>query len=85
MGLITTQNDLADFLGNLENARKLNDLVEDIRYALMDYQVRPSKTLAPLFLMSALDFIATRHLQQALSKYCESRSLMVWLCIVICE
>lgn len=62
MGSMTTRNDLVDFLGNLENAQKLNDLVEDIRYAVMDYQVRPPKTLAPPFLMFALDFIATRHL-----------------------
>jgi len=40
MGSITAREDLAGFLDNPENARKLNGLVEGIRYALMDYQVR---------------------------------------------
>ena len=34
-----TQMDLTDFLKDPENAQKLNSLVEDIRYALMNYQV----------------------------------------------
>ena len=37
---MTTQNDLAQFLNDLENIQNLNRLVEDIRYAFMDYQVR---------------------------------------------
>jgi len=36
---MTTQEDVAYFLNNPENAQKLNSLVEDIRHALMDYQV----------------------------------------------
>lgn len=40
-----TRNDLADFLNNPENAQGLNVLVEDIRYALMDYQVCTPKQL----------------------------------------
>jgi len=40
MDSITAREDLAGFLDNSENARKLNGLVEGIRYALMDYQVR---------------------------------------------
>jgi len=39
MDLVTTQEDLAGFLNNIEDAHKLNSLVEDVRYALMDYQV----------------------------------------------
>jgi len=35
-----TQKDIAQFLNNTENAQKLNDLVDDIREAVMDYQVR---------------------------------------------
>ena len=42
---MTTQDDLVDFLKNPENAQMLNGLVEDIRYALIDYQVRTLKTL----------------------------------------
>jgi len=45
MALMATQEDLADFFKNPENARKVNDLVEDVRYALTDYQVRTPKTL----------------------------------------
>ena len=37
---MTTQKDIAQFLNNTENAQKLNDLVDDIREAVMDYQVR---------------------------------------------
>jgi len=36
---MTAHNDLANFLKQTENAQKLNGLVEDIRYALIDYQV----------------------------------------------
>ena len=46
MNSITTRNDLVDFLNDPENTQTLNILVEDIRYALMDYQVCPSKPLA---------------------------------------
>jgi len=39
MDSIVTQQDLTCFLNDPENAQRLNSLVEDIRYALMDYQV----------------------------------------------
>jgi len=39
-----TQTDLAEFLKNPENAREVNGLVEDIHYALTDYQVRTPRT-----------------------------------------
>ena len=39
LGSIMTQNDLVDFLNNPENAERVGGLVEDIHYALMDYQV----------------------------------------------
>jgi len=39
MGSIATQNNHVDFLNNPENAQKVDALVDDIRYALMDYQV----------------------------------------------
>ena len=45
---MATQKNIAQFLNNTENAQKLNDLVDDIREALMDYQVRTSKWLAPV-------------------------------------
>ena len=36
---ITTRDDLADFLKDPENAQRLDCIVEDVRYVLMDYQV----------------------------------------------
>ena len=40
MGSVTGRNDLADLLNSPENAQRLNGLVEDVRYALVEYQVR---------------------------------------------
>jgi len=48
MNSMTAQKDLAHFLSNPENSQKLNGLVEDVRYALMDYQVRTPKGLTPI-------------------------------------
>jgi len=45
MGSVATREDLALFLGIPKNAQKINSLVEDIRDALMDYQVCPPKSL----------------------------------------
>jgi len=45
MGSMAAQKDLAEFFKNPQNAQKLNELVEDIRYALIDYQVRTPKRL----------------------------------------
>ena len=39
MRSMATHSDLMGFLSNPENAQKLNGLVEDIRYALMEYHV----------------------------------------------
>jgi len=50
---MTTQGDIAQFLSNAENAQKLNDLVDDIREAVMDYQVRTSEGLSLSMLTSA--------------------------------
>jgi len=48
IGLVATQEDLALFLGIPENALKVNDLVEDVRDALMNYQVwSPRSLLSP--------------------------------------
>ena len=37
--VMTTQDDLAHFLNSPENAWGVNTIVDDIRYAMMDYQV----------------------------------------------
>jgi len=39
MDSVMAQEDLALFLRTPENAQRLNGLVEDVRYALIDYQV----------------------------------------------
>ena len=45
MGSMTSQNNLATFLDDPENAQWVNGLVEDIHHALMDYQVCTPKRL----------------------------------------
>ena len=45
IGSMPSQNGLMGFLDDPGNARWMNGLVEDIRYALMDYQVCASKRL----------------------------------------
>ena len=45
MDQVAAQKDIAQFLNNADNAQKLNDLVEDIREAVMDYQVRTYRGL----------------------------------------
>ena len=59
---ITTQKDLAQFLSDAENAQKLNDLVEDIRDALIGYQVCTSNPLVLITSDNAPDLITTRYL-----------------------
>ena len=43
--MIAAQKDIVGFLNNADNAQRLNDSVEDIREAVMDYQVRTSRGL----------------------------------------
>ena len=40
LDLMATQKNIVQFLNNPDNAQKLNDLMDDIREAVMDYQVR---------------------------------------------
>ena len=44
MGSVTGRTDLVDFLNSPENAQRLNGLVEDVRYAVVEYQVRAPDT-----------------------------------------
>jgi len=46
LGVMTTQSNLAHFLNNPENAQRVDSLVEDICYTLMEYQVCTQKGLA---------------------------------------
>ena len=48
MDMMATQDGLTHFLNDPENAQRMNGLVEDIHYALMDYQVCTPKSLAPV-------------------------------------
>ena len=74
MGSVATRKDLMDFLKNPENAWNLNGLVEDIRYALIDYQVCIPKRLALPVPDICSDIIAMGHLQRELPEDCESHS-----------
>jgi len=60
---MTIQKDIAQFLNNTENAQKLNDLVDDIREAVMDYQVRILREPALIASNITPDFLATGYLQ----------------------
>ena len=61
MNSMTTQNNFGDFLNDPENAQKFNGLVEDIRHALIDYQVCTLKHLLSLYLTFTSDFTTTRY------------------------
>ena len=75
METMTSRKDLALFLKTPENAHKLNSLVEDIRCALMDYQVCSPKSLALAVADVCSDFFTVGYLQRGLSADCESHSL----------
>ena len=61
---MTTQKDIVQFLSNADNAQKLNDLVDDIREAVMDYQVRTSEGLVLSVSYIPTDFLTAGYLQQ---------------------
>jgi len=85
MDSMTTQKDLADFLKTPRNAQKVNDLVEDIRYALMNYQVRIPKMLTWTYLIFATDVVTAGHLRRGLSADREFHSLTVAPFVVTCK
>jgi len=65
LGPLKAQGRVEGFFTNAENAGKLGGLVEDIRDAMMEYQVRGSSYLFAPRLTFVLDLTATRDLQQA--------------------
>ena len=69
------QRKIEGFLTNAENAEKLAGLVEDIRDAVMDYQVCGQNNLISPCLIPISDFIATRHLLQELQTHCKPHFL----------
>ena len=60
---MTARRDLAEFLCKPENGQRLNILVEDIRYALMDYQVRTPRQLTLVISNPSSGFLTTRYLR----------------------
>jgi len=70
--LLSEQGKVEGFFNNIKNADELSGLVEDIRDAMMDYQVcMPHCSFLPC-LMLALDFVTTRYLRQELPAHRES-------------
>jgi len=62
LALLAGQGEVVGFLTNTKNAQRINDLVEDIRQVMMDYQVCASNDSSLPCLMNVLDLIATRYL-----------------------
>ena len=62
LALLAGQGKVVGFLANTETAQKINDLVEDIREVMMDYQVRASSNPFLPSLMNVLDLTATGYL-----------------------
>ena len=69
--LLKKQGKVEGFFTNAENADKLAGLVEDVRDAVMDYQVCGQNNFIFPSLRPISDFVAARHLLQELSAYCE--------------
>ena len=70
------------FLNSTEDVDKLSGLVEDIRDAMMDYQVGPQGSCTNPNLTFVTDITTTRHLQKELPTHCESFSLNICPLIV---
>ena len=69
--LLGEQGKAKGFLNNTGNADKLSGLVEDIRDAVIDYQVCALTDLRLLCSKFLLDIIATRRVRQELLAHCE--------------
>jgi len=79
------KKDLTLFLKNPRSAQEFNSLVQDIRDALMDYQVCSFKRLALVVANIFSDFVATRHLQRGVSTDREYHSFTVPPFVVTCR
>ena len=63
LDLLAGQGKTAGFLANSETAQRISGLVEDVRQAMMDYQVCAStRSFLLLCLTNVLDVIAARYL-----------------------
>ena len=63
------QGNVEGFFNNVVNADKLGGLNEDIRDAMMEYQVCTCDLSAPALLTFAPDLVTARHLRQELSAH----------------
>ena len=61
LDLVVKQGNIEGFFRNLENADRFSGLVEDIRDAMVEYQVCSNSASLP-HLTFASDFIAARYL-----------------------
>ena len=76
--LLAEQGNVEGFFNNVENVDQLGGLVEDIRDAVMDYQVRGyQREIASPCLTTVSDFVTTRYLRQKLSAHRENHFLVV--------
>ena len=66
LALLGEQGKAKGFFNNVENADKLGGLIEDVRDAVMDYQVCVSNDLS----FSYLDFLQTSLQQDIYNKSC---------------
>jgi len=83
---LVDQGKIKGFFTNVKNADKLGGLVEDIRDAMMEYQVRIHEPrFSDTNLTFAPDFVAAGHLRQELSAYRESLPLDSRACEVTTE
>ena len=73
LALLGEQGKVKSFFNNVVNADKLSGLVEDIRDAMIDYQVRASDGPFLPCLTMLLDINATRHVRQEPPTRRESR------------
>ena len=64
LALLGEQGKIGGFFNNVENADKLGGLVEDVRNALMDYQVRAPNNLS----FSYLIFLVRHHCNRTYTK-----------------
>ena len=63
LALLEEQGKVKGFFNKVENADKLSGLVEDIRDAMVDYQVRTSSHLVSSYLKLFLDVVAAGHVR----------------------
>ena len=79
--ILAEQGKVKGFFNNVGNATKLGGLLEDIRDAMMEYQVCISPNyLVFQYLIFKPDFIATRYLQQQLSAHREFYPFALYSC-----